>query len=160
MFCLVYSEVFWTIWYCSKCYIELCITLDVVELCDGIFHWTAGIKVTDKRTVNPRDGSPLSSLDDEFGRIFNVQSRNYCFAVKSLLGKDNKDAYEEISDFFKFFWACAERGLSSIGVRSKDITSNSVEPTRLKYSLKVPQYGKWSMETWRYSFLPSLPMHR
>jgi hypothetical protein len=32
-----------------------------------------------------------------------VQSRNYCFAVKSLLGKDNKDAYEEISDFFKFF---------------------------------------------------------
>jgi hypothetical protein len=31
-----------------------------------------------------------------------MQSRNYCFAVKSLLGKDSKDAYKEFKDFFAF----------------------------------------------------------
>ena len=48
---------------------------------------------------------PLSSLSDGvFGRIFKVQSRSYCFAMKSLLGKDCKTAYyREFSDFFLFF---------------------------------------------------------
>jgi hypothetical protein len=75
---------------------ELYITLDDAELCDGICHLTAGIKITVKRVLNPRDGSPLSSLDNDFGRIFNVQSQNYCFAVKSLLGRDNTNAYKEL----------------------------------------------------------------
>jgi hypothetical protein len=99
--------------------VELCITLDGTELCDGICHLTAGIKITDKRAVNHHDGSPLSSLDDDFSRIFNVQSRNYCFAVKSLLGKDNKDAYKEYSDFFQFFEHLQREGLeaSKVGPR-------------------------------------------
>jgi hypothetical protein len=99
--------------------VELCITLDGTELCDGICHLTTGIKITDKRAVNPHDGSPLSSLDDDFGRIFNVQSRNYCFAVKSLLGKDNKDAYKEFSTFFKYFEHVQREGLeaSKVGPR-------------------------------------------
>jgi hypothetical protein len=91
--------------------VELCITLDGAELCDGICHLTAGVKITDRRAIDPRDGSPLSSVDDEFGRIFNVQSRNYCFPVKSLLGKDTKDAYSEFSDFFKFFEMIQREGL-------------------------------------------------
>jgi hypothetical protein len=91
--------------------VELCITLDGAELCDGICHLTAGVKITDRRAIDPRNGSPLSSVDDEFGRIFNVQSRNYCFPVKSLLGKDTKDAYKEFSDFFKFFEKIQREGL-------------------------------------------------
>jgi hypothetical protein len=51
--------------------------------------------------VDLRDGVPLSCLDnDGIGKDFHVQSHNYCFAVKSLLGKDTKAAYKEFSDFF------------------------------------------------------------
>jgi hypothetical protein len=41
------------------------------------------------RRADPVTGIPLSTLnDDTFGRIFCNQSRNCCFAMKSLLGKD------------------------------------------------------------------------
>jgi hypothetical protein len=79
--------------------VELCIALDGAELCNGIQHLTAGIKITDRRAIDPKDGVPLST-DGVLGRIFKVQSRNYCFAMKSLLGKDCKKAYKEFSDFF------------------------------------------------------------
>jgi len=50
---------------------ELSITLDGAELCDGISHLTAGIKVTDARAIDPRDGSPLCMTMDEMkGRMF------------------------------------------------------------------------------------------
>jgi hypothetical protein len=65
----------------------------------------------DRRAIYTRDGSLLSSVDDEFGRIFNVQSHNYCFSIKSLLVKDTKNAYNEFSDFFKFFEKVQREGL-------------------------------------------------
>jgi hypothetical protein len=91
--------------------VELCITLDGAELCDGISHLTAGVKVTDRRAIDPRDGTPLSFVEGGFGRIFNVQSRNYCFPIQSLLGKDTKDSYSEFSDFFRFFEQVQREGL-------------------------------------------------
>lgn len=92
--------------------IEICFTLDGAELCDGLSHLTAGIKITDSRAIDPRDGSPLSSsVDGIFGRIFKVQSRNYCFAMKTLLGKDCKAAYREFKDFFLFFERLKRYGL-------------------------------------------------
>jgi hypothetical protein len=73
---------------------------DGVELCDGLCHLTAGNKVTELRVIDLKDGSPLSCIDDGLvGRIFRTQSRYYCFAVKSLLGKDSKDSYKELKDF-------------------------------------------------------------
>jgi hypothetical protein len=92
---------------------ELSFTLDGADLCDGITHLTAGIKVTDGRAIDPRDGSPLSMDDVSFGRIFNNQSRNYCFAMKSLIGKDTKRAYKEFADLFKFFENVKKNGLSA-----------------------------------------------
>jgi hypothetical protein len=94
-------------------------------------HLTAGVKITDRMAVDPKDGSLLSSLDDEFGMTFNVQSRNYCFAAKSLLGKDTKDSYSKFT-FYIFFWMDAERELISPRARSKDHANCSVEPVRLK----------------------------
>jgi hypothetical protein len=92
--------------------VELCITLDGAELCDGLSHLTAGIKITDPRAVDPKDGTPLSCMENGLvGRIFKTQSRNYCFAVKSLLGKDSKPAHNEFSDFFKFFEKLMQEGL-------------------------------------------------
>jgi hypothetical protein len=92
--------------------VEICMTLDGAELCDGMSHITAGIKITDRRAIDPRDGSPLSSAPDGVvGRIFKVQSRNYCFAFKSLLGKDCKHAYKEFGDFFQFFERLKREGL-------------------------------------------------
>jgi hypothetical protein len=98
--------------------VELSITLDGAELCNGLSHLTAGVKITDHRAVDPRSGIPLS-CDGLFGRIFKVQSRNYCFALKSLLGKDCKTAYKEFSDFFLFFEQLKKYGLpeSALGPR-------------------------------------------
>jgi len=94
--------------------VELSITLDGAELCDGISHLTAGIKVTDPRAINPRDGSPLCMTTDEImGRMFQNQSRNNCFALKSLIGKDCKKAYKEFADFFKFFEQVKKYGLNA-----------------------------------------------
>jgi hypothetical protein len=84
--------------------VELSITLDGAKLCDGISHLTAGIKITDGRAIDPQTGVPLCTADDDnFGSIFSNQSRNFCFAIKSLIGKDSKKAYKEFADFFKFF---------------------------------------------------------
>jgi hypothetical protein len=53
--------------------VELSITLYGAELCNGISHRTAGIKVTDGRAIDPRDGTPLCTMDDDsFGRLFNI----------------------------------------------------------------------------------------
>jgi hypothetical protein len=91
--------------------VELCITLDRAELCDGLCHLTAGIKITDPRAVDPRDGTPISCVEDGVGRLFSTQSRNYCFALKSLVRKDSKPAYKEFSDFFSFFEKLQKEGL-------------------------------------------------
>jgi hypothetical protein len=92
--------------------VEICMTLDGAELCDGLSHLTAGIKISDHRAIDARDGVPLSSLaNGVFSRIFKVQSRNYCFALKSLLGKDCKSAYREFSNFFLFFERLKSNGL-------------------------------------------------
>jgi hypothetical protein len=34
------------------------------EFCDGLCHLTAGVKVTDLRAIDLKDGSLLSSIDD------------------------------------------------------------------------------------------------
>jgi hypothetical protein len=73
--------------------VEFCITVDGTELCKGLSHLTAGVKITDPSAIDPRDGVPISYMNGVFGWIFKVQSRNYCFAMKSLLGKDSKTAY-------------------------------------------------------------------
>jgi hypothetical protein len=90
----------------------LSITLDGAELCDGISHLTAGIKITDGRAIDPQTGVPLCTADDDtFGTIFTNQSRNFCFAIKSLIGKDSKKAYKEFKDIFKFFENVKKFGL-------------------------------------------------
>jgi flagellar biosynthesis regulator FlbT len=92
--------------------VELCITLDGAELTKDLCHLTFGIKVTDARVIDPRDGSPLSYQEDGvFGNLFRVQSRNYCFIMKTLLGKDSKAAYREFSDVFLFFEKVFKEGL-------------------------------------------------
>jgi hypothetical protein len=45
------------------------------------------------------------------GNIFRVQSRNYCFIMKTLLGKDSKAAYREFTDIFNFFENLMKDGL-------------------------------------------------
>lgn len=92
--------------------VELCITLDGAELTKDLCHLTFGIKVTDSRAIDPRDGCPLAySEDGVFGNLFRVQSRNYCFILKSLVGKDSKQAYREFADVFKFFDNLMANGL-------------------------------------------------
>jgi hypothetical protein len=54
--------------------VELSITLEGAELCDGISHITAGIKIMDRRSIGSLTGIPLSTVDDEtFGRIFQTR---------------------------------------------------------------------------------------
>jgi hypothetical protein len=92
--------------------VEICITLDGAELTKDLCHLSFGVKITDGRAKNPRDGLPLAySEDGIFGKIFNVQSRNYCFIMKTLLGRDSKQAYNEFSDVFRFFERVMSHGL-------------------------------------------------
>jgi hypothetical protein len=92
--------------------IELCITLDGAELTNDLCHLSFGVKVTDGRAINPRDGTPLAyTQEGVFGKIFNVQSRNFCFIMKTLLGKDSKTAYQYFSDIFRFFEQLKADGL-------------------------------------------------
>ena len=82
--------------------VELSMTLDGAKLCDRISHLTAGVKVTDARAIDPRDGTSMCFFDDAaFVRVFKTQSRNYCFAMKSLIGKDSKKAYREFHGGFQ-----------------------------------------------------------
>jgi hypothetical protein len=92
-------------------FVEVLIMLDGAELCDGLCHLTAGIKITDPRAVDPHDGKPLSCFGDGMGHILARKSCNYCFAIKCLLGKDSKEAYQEFSDFFSFFERLMKEGL-------------------------------------------------
>lgn len=84
--------------------VEICVTLDGVEMCDYLNHLTAGVKIVDKRAADPRSGRLLCTyMENLLGSSFACQSRNFCFILKSLIGMDTKDAYDEFSDFFKFF---------------------------------------------------------
>ncbi len=74
-------------------FVELCITLNGAELYESLCHLTAEIKIIDARAVDPRDGTPISCVEDGVGCLFSTQSRNYCFALKSLVRKDSKPAY-------------------------------------------------------------------
>jgi hypothetical protein len=127
--------------------VELCITLDGAELCDGIGHLSAGIKVTDRQAIDPRDGTPLSFVEGKFGRIFNVQSKNYCFAIKSLLGKDTKDAYKEFSDFFRFFEHLQREGLPE-SEHDPRIMPLIMEPSRHKQPLEMSEYRLQRSKEW------------
>ncbi len=83
--------------------VELSITSDGTELCDGVSHLTAEIKITDGRAIDPLSGIPLCTVHHEtFGRMFTNQSQNFCFAMKSLIGKDSKKGYKKFSEFFQF----------------------------------------------------------
>lgn len=44
--------------------IDICITLDGAELCDYLNHLTAGVKIIDKRGIDPRTGQPLCTFTD------------------------------------------------------------------------------------------------
>jgi hypothetical protein len=56
-----------------------------------ISYLTGGVKETDSRVIDPRDGTPMCFTDDiGLAQIFKAQSRSYCFPMKSLLGKDSK----------------------------------------------------------------------
>jgi hypothetical protein len=80
--------------------IEIFITLDGAELCDHLNHLTAGVKMVYKRGVDPKTGWPLFTFTEELlGSAFACQSRNFCFILKSLIGRDTKDAYDAFSDF-------------------------------------------------------------
>lgn len=66
----------------AKCEsVELCIILDEA-ICDGLSSLVGVIKIPDPRALEPKDGTPLSCMEDGLlGHIFKPQSRNYCFAV-------------------------------------------------------------------------------
>jgi hypothetical protein len=92
--------------------VEMCITLDAAELTKDLCHISFGMKVTDRRAIDPRDGTPLAYTEDGvYGNIFKVQSRNYCFILQTLLAKDSKNAYQEFKDVFQFFERVMSEGL-------------------------------------------------
>ena len=56
--------------------VEISITLDGAELCDYLSHLTAGVKVTDKRAIDPRTKMPMCSLAGKCYHLFFTSSCN------------------------------------------------------------------------------------
>jgi len=64
---------------------EMFITLDGAELCKDLSHLTLGVKITDDRVIDPWVGSQLAYNEaGVFGKLFQMQSRNYCFIFLRL----------------------------------------------------------------------------
>jgi hypothetical protein len=56
---------------------ELSINLGGAELSNGFSHITAGIKIMDRRAIDPLTEIPLSTVDDEtFGRFLFLKSES------------------------------------------------------------------------------------
>jgi hypothetical protein len=54
--------------------VEFCITLDDAELCKGLSHLMAGVKITDPRAIDPRDEVPISCMNGVFGRYLRCKA--------------------------------------------------------------------------------------
>jgi hypothetical protein len=62
--------------------IELALTMDGATLSDNMDHVTIGVKLADKRTIDPVSGAPLFSNDEGY------QSTSCCFPIKSYIGSE------------------------------------------------------------------------
>ena len=80
--------------------------IDVAELHNLAMHVTAGVKVVDYRAYDPLTVKPLSTTvfnDALKVRLFDCQSRNYCYVLKMLFGKDSKHVYKDVfQDIFNY----------------------------------------------------------
>ena len=63
-----------------------------------VLQVTAGIKLTNARTKDPKNNNVLLFREDG---ITGLQSRNVCFPLKVVIGKDNKDL---LKNEFKSFY--------------------------------------------------------
>jgi hypothetical protein len=86
--------------------VEFSITLDGADLSRNISHVTAGIKINDRRAIDPLTGIPIGFQDST-----KLQSRELCWPVKILIAKDTKVLYKDyFTDFFEFFKGVEENG--------------------------------------------------
>jgi hypothetical protein len=86
--------------------VEFSITLDGADLSRNISHVTAGIKMNDRRAIDPLSGIPIGFQDS-----MKLQSRELCYPVKILIAKDTKLLYKDyFTDFFEFFKGVEEHG--------------------------------------------------
>ena len=113
--------------------VQLCFTIDAAELHNSATHVTAGVKVVDYRAYDPLTGKPLSStvLNDALRvRLFDCQSRNYCYVLKMLFGKDSKQVYKDVfQDVFNYAKILTEVGIA------KSILGPVLKP----FSIQLPQ---------------------
>ena len=59
-------------------------------------HVTYGLKAGDKSSLCPITGQPLFASQDKAC----IQTRNACFPVKIVLGKETKEMYQEFKHLF------------------------------------------------------------
>jgi hypothetical protein len=104
----------------------------------------------DGSAIDPQMGVPLCTADDDsIGSISTNQSQNFCFAIKSLIGKDSKKAYKDFTDFFKFFenvksfrLPTSELGLT---IMPMDVWSHQECVAHLQIIHKCRSTGNWKM---------------
>ena len=79
--------------------------LDGAELCNGISHLAAGLKVMDVCAIDPHMGVPLGSIKAgsaiNFFEFSNIQSHDFCAILQMIIAQDSKKVYKE--DFHDFF---------------------------------------------------------
>lgn len=103
--------------------LQLCYTLDALQLTPHLTVLIAGLKWVDGRATNPLTGLPLF-LDSK------RQSRDHCIPFAIFFGKDNKDVYDQVmrDPFFDFFNKIRTEGLPA----NPDKNWPAIDPARIQ----------------------------
>jgi hypothetical protein len=87
----------------GQAYSCLCIyALDGASITKNLGHVLGGFKVADPSAVCPMTGDMLLHNPTEM----NAQSRNLCFPLKMIMGKDTKETIQEFAPMFQFMEDC------------------------------------------------------
>ena len=86
-----------------QAYSCLCIySLDGASITKNLGHVLGGFKVAGPSAVCPMTGDHLLQNPTEM----NAQSRNLCFPLKMIMGKETKETMKEFAPMFKFMEDC------------------------------------------------------
>ena len=87
----------------GQAYSCLCVySLDGASITKNLGHVLGGFKVADPSAICPMTGDHLLQNPTEM----NAQSRNLCFPLKMIMGKETKETIKEFAPMFKFMEDC------------------------------------------------------
>ena len=82
--------------------VKIAITLDGSKLTKQLFHVTAGLKMIDIHSWNPKLDTLLLQTNVKTSGMSSIQSWDNSYVVEMHLMKDTKEGYKAFTKFFEF----------------------------------------------------------